>query len=70
VFCRRTASKLGTFGGYAAAGARSSTTLNEIISTILETSFLTFSGSVAGRLLPVKLRLHRYMANANSGNKS
>jgi hypothetical protein len=70
VFCRRGASKLGTFEGGAAAGARSSTTLNEMISTMLDTSFLTLSGKLGGRLLPVKLKLHRYIASANSGNRS
>lgn len=70
VFCRRGASKLGTLEGGSGAAARSSTTLKEIMSTILETSFLTLFGRVGGRLLPVKLKLHRYIASANSGNRS
>lgn len=61
--------KFGAFVVGAGAGA-SSTTPNEIISTMLETSFLTFSGRVVGRALPVKLRLQRYMARANSGKRS
>ena len=50
--------------------ARSSATPNEIMSTMLETSFLTRSGSELGRSLPVNFRLHRYMARANSGKRS
>lgn len=41
-----------------------------MMSTILLTSFLTFSGREAGRSLFVSLRLHRYMASANSGKSS
>jgi hypothetical protein len=48
-------------------GPDSSAMLKLIISTILETSFLMFSGSVAGSGFPVSFRLHRYMARANSG---
>ena len=48
----------------------SSPTPNDMISTILETSFLTRSGREFGRSLPVNLRLQRYMASANSGNRS
>lgn len=48
----------------------SSATPNEMMSTILDTSFLTFSGRELGRSLPVSLRLHRYMASANSGKRS
>src|SRR4051812_8549743 len=48
----------------------SSATPKEKISTMLETSFLTLSGRTAGRSLPVSFRLHRYMARANSGNRS
>jgi hypothetical protein len=40
------------------------------MSTMLDTSFLTFSGSDVGKGLPVNLRLHRYIARANSGNRS
>ena len=43
---------------------------NEMISTMLDTSFLTRSGNAFGRSLPVNLRLHRYMARANSGKRS
>lgn len=48
----------------------SSTTPNEIMSTMLETSFLTRSGRELGRSFPVSLRLHKYMARANSGKRS
>lgn len=68
-FCLRGASKLGTLvrgGGWGV----SSTTLNEIMSTMLDTSFFIFSGSSGGSDFPVRLRLHRYMANANSGKRS
>lgn len=40
------------------------------MSTMLETSFLTLSGSDVGRLFPVSARLHRYIAKANSGKRS
>ena len=43
---------------------------NEMISTMLETSFLTRSGNELGRSFPVNLRLQRYMARANSGKRS
>ena len=48
----------------------SSATPNEIISTMLDTSFFTRSGSEFGRSFPVNLRLHRYIASANSGKRS
>lgn len=41
-----------------------------MMSTMLLTSFLTFSGSVAGSSFPVSLRLQRYIASANSGKRS
>lgn len=41
-----------------------------MMSTMLETSLRTVSGSEEGRLLPVRLRLHSHMASANSGNSS
>jgi len=44
--------------------------LKLIISTMLETSFLTFSGNVDGSAFPVNFRLQRYMARANSGKCS
>ena len=69
-FCRGGASKFGTFDRDGTAGGASSTAPNEMISTILNTSFLTFSGSDVGRGFPVNLRLHKYIARANSGNKS
>lgn len=47
-----------------------SATPNDMISTILETSLLIFSGNVLGTSFPVSLRLHRYIDNANSGNSS
>lgn len=40
------------------------------MSTILETSFLTVSGSTFGISRPVIRMLQRYMAKANSGNNS
>lgn len=63
------ASKLGAFdlGG---AWGRSSGTPNEMISTILETSFEIFSGNIGGKSFPTSRRLHRYMARANSGKRS
>jgi hypothetical protein len=48
----------------------SSGTPKEIMSTMLETSFLTRSGRELGISLPVNLKLHRYIARANSGNRS
>ena len=68
-FCRSGASKSGALEEGIARGL-SSGTRNEMMSTMLETSFLTFSGSTDGRSLPVSLRLHRYMAKANSGKRS
>src|SRR3954466_6571156 len=68
-FSRGGTSKFGTLVRGADWGL-SSSTLNEIMSTILETSFFTFSGRVAGRSFPVSLRLQRYIASANSGNSS
>ena len=50
--------------------AASSATLKLMISTMLDTSFLMFSGSELGRDFPVSFRLHRYMARANSGKCS
>lgn len=61
------------FGALLAGGGRlgwSSGTPKEMISTMLETSFLTRSGRVFGRSLPVNRRLHRYIARANSGKSS
>lgn len=40
------------------------------MSTMLETSLRIFSGNCPGRSLPVSFKLHRYMANANSGKSS
>ena len=48
----------------------SSGTPNEMMSTILETSLRTVSGSADGKLLPVKLRLQSHIASANSGKSS
>lgn len=45
----------------------SSARLKLMMSTMLETSFLIFSGKTVGSCFPVILRLHRYMARANSG---
>ena len=50
--------------------ACSSAMLKLIMSTMLDTSFLTFSGRDDGRDLPVSFRLQRYMARANSGKCS
>ena len=69
MFWRGGVSKLGAFDRGPAWGL-SSGIPKDIISTMLETSFRTFSGSVAGRSLPVSFRLQRYIARANSGNKS
>ena len=43
---------------------------NEMMSTMLDTSFLTWSGNTLGKLLPTSLRLQRYIERANSGNRS
>lgn len=48
----------------------SSATLKLMISTMLDTSFLTFSGRDGGSCLPVSFKLQRYMASANSGKYS
>src|SRR6266566_4204624 len=48
----------------------SSTILKLMISTILETSFFTFSGRLEGKDFPVSFRLQRYIARANSGKCS
>jgi hypothetical protein len=37
---------------------------------MLDTSFLTFSGRELGNSFPVNRMLHRYIARANSGNRS
>ena len=55
--------------GGAAAG-RSSGTPNEMISTMLETSFAIFSGRACGKSFPTNFKLQRYMARANSGKRS
>lgn len=62
-------SKLGAFvrGG---ADGRSSGTPKDIISTMLDTSLAIFSGRLGGSCFPTSLRLQRYMARANSGNRS
>lgn len=52
------------------AGWWSSGTPNDIISTMLETSFAIFSGSACGSSFPTNFRLQRYIARANSGNRS
>ena len=62
-------SKLGAFVRGGAEG-RSSGTPNDMMSTILDTSFAIFSGTLAGSCFPTSLRLHRYMARANSGKRS
>ena len=63
-------SKLGMLvRGVSRDGALSGTA-KEMMSTMLETSFMIFSGILSGRSLPVSLRLHKYIANANSGNRS
>lgn len=53
-----------------AAAGRSSGTPNEMMSTMLNTSFDTLSGKLAGRSLPTSFKLHRYIAKANSGKRS
>lgn len=67
--CRKGASKLGTFVRCGVAEAVSIAP-KEMMSTMLETSFLTCSGRVEGKLLPFIRRLHKYIASANSGNMS
>lgn len=57
--------KSGTF--VAPPEAASSATLKLIMSTMLETSFLIFSGRLPGKGLPTSFRLQRYIASANSG---
>ena len=42
----------------------------DIMSTMLETSFLTFSGILFGRPFPFRAMLHKYIASANSGKSS
>ena len=61
--------KLGALLRGGAAG-RSSGTPNEMMSTILETSFIIFSGKLCGNSFPTSFRLQRYMAKANSGKRS
>ena len=61
--------KFGAFVFGAGAGAASATA-KEMISTMLETSFLIFSGKVDGISFPVSFRLHKYIDNANSGKSS
>lgn len=63
------ASKFGTFVLVTGSGCVSGT-WNEIISTMLDTSFLILSGSTVGRSLPVIFKLHKYIAKANSGKNS
>ncbi len=53
-----------------AAAGRSSGTPKEMMSTILDTSFATLSGNVCGSSFPTSFKLQRYIARANSGNKS
>jgi len=53
-----------------AVGGLSSGTPNEMMSTMLDTSFLIRSGNVDGILWPFSLRLQRYIARANSGKRS
>ena len=62
-------SKLGALVRGGAEG-RSSGTPKEIMSTMLETSFAIFSGRLGGSCLPTSFRLQRYIARANSGNRS
>ena len=66
---RNGASKFGALlrGG---GSGRSSGTPNEIISTILETSFAIRFGKFCGRSFPTSFKLQRYMASANSGKSS
>lgn len=66
---REGASKFGALlrGG---GSGRSSGTPNEIISTMLDTSFAIRSGNVCGRSFPTSFKLQRYMASANSGKSS
>lgn len=45
-----------------------SAALKEMMSTMLDTSFLICSGRDDGKLFPFMRKLQRYMASANSGN--
>ena len=67
---REEASKFGTFVRDGTVGGLSSGTPNDIMSTMLETSFAILSGSFCGKSLPTIFKLHKYMAKANSGNRS
>src|SRR5690242_15429864 len=69
VFCRRGSLILGRLERAGAAGA-SSGTPNDMISTMLETSFLMRSGREVGTACPFSFRLQRYIASANSGKRS
>jgi hypothetical protein len=52
------------------AGEWLSGTPKDIISTMLDTSFLIFSGSTSGISFCVNSKLQRYMASANSGKNN
>ena len=69
MFCLRGSSKLGALLLTRADGALSATP-KEMISTMLDTSFKIRSGSADGSSFPTSLRLHRYMATANSGKSN
>ena len=69
VFCINGASNVGIFVLGGGSGWVSGT-VNEIMSTMLETSFLIVSGREGGRSLPVIFKLQRYIASANSGKNS
>lgn len=65
MFCP--ALKFGALDAGAEPDPASSARLKLMISTMLETSFLMFSGRTVGSCFPVIFRLHRYIARANSG---
>lgn len=75
VFCREGGwggaliSKLGILVRGGAAGVESGTP-KDMISTMLDTSFLTTSGRAFGSALPWRFRPQRYIANANSGKSN
>ena len=70
MFCIAGSSKFGALPRGVGRLGCSSGIPKEIISTILETSFRIRSGRELGKSFPVSLRLHRYIARANSGKRS
>ena len=67
MFCSGGVSNFGALLG--GAGLSVSGTPKEMMSTMLETSFLMRSGRTSGNSFFVNRRLQRYIARANSGKK-